>query len=772
MPKHMRVAVFVLCLTVFFSMLAVVDARAQDEEVIRRTWAEGVKLFEERKYAQAYEKFNQCLAQKPSSKIALELREKAGFAFFVEALSGNERQHGMDIAFVVKKILELAEEQVRIEQADEQRIKDLLDKIKNAPYTEKYAAKEEIASTVGHYVVPYCVDILGDKMDDELRVEIISLLTRMGTDAVLPVIEILDSENSFTRQNAATVLGHIRDERAIPALKKIVEDPREDEHTVKEAKIALRLITGKDSSKLLPANEYYYRLAERYYYDDLSVIQSNYKEWVFWYWNNDKLSFKPVERFEYNEILAEESCYDGLAISDNNDHEGLWTLLTCVYYAQLNEVQSAREVAAELSERGEFPSDKKQILEERRQTLETANVINYSVGRERIYKALRRSLDDRNALVAVSCINALKDLEVSGSLLPDIPKPRYKVNEDGTRVKLPPLPPPVGASLTNALRYPDKRVRYAAAECLVSINRQKPFRYANKVVPALIDALGEWKPRVVLVIEPDKVLMNRTKNILRDLQYMPIGESSGIAGLQRAQKFPTEDLIIVSTELPDLKAYEVIDALRHDPRTMYTPIIVSSPRTKLRSVQSLYSDKSNDVMDEKADRVVFEDKIRAVFETRNAQPDVVVRARKIAREAAVALSEIDLENKNFRPADAIDALVAAAEKRHDDVRIPALNAIGHLGILAESTLDSLVAIFNNRRHSVEARIAAADAIADVLRPEGRFSQSAYMACKEALKESNLGIRKAAAKALGAMNMDASSKFQVAKEQRIHDYVDK
>ena len=60
----------------------------------------------------------------------------------------------------------------------------MLDKIKNSPYIEKYETMEIIASTIGQYVVPFCVEVLGDKMSDDLRVDTIILLTRLGRDAV------------------------------------------------------------------------------------------------------------------------------------------------------------------------------------------------------------------------------------------------------------------------------------------------------------------------------------------------------------------------------------------------------------------------------------------------------------------------------------------------------------------------------------------------------------------------------------------------------------
>jgi HEAT repeat protein/CheY-like chemotaxis protein len=769
---------FIACLIVASLLLPVIipvltnTLRAEGEdEKIRSLWAQGVEFFEQARYEEAFDKFNECLAARPSSQMALELREAAGYAFFVKALASPEKEYGKDIAFIVRKVLELAEEQVKIDRTEEAKIKDMLDKVKNSPFVEKYQAMEMIASTVGQYVVPFCVATLGNRMEDEFRTEIIILLSRLGADAVLPVIEILDSPDSFTRQNGATVLGNIGDERSIAALKKLLDDPREDRIVKKEAYIALMKITNQDPSRLESAPEYYYRLAERYYYDDLSIIYSNYKDWAFWFWSGDALHFKIVERFEYNDMLAEEACYDGIAVSKSYNYDALWTLLACVYYAQVNEVQSALDVANELVEKGNFPTDKKEILEKRRKLLETAEVVNYALGKRRMLKALRRSLDDRNALVAVSCINALRDLEDDGALLPESEpaKPGATEKDKPADKDAKKEEEKLGAALTNSLIYPDKRVRYAASECLVKMNPKKRFAYADRVIQNLMDALGEWKPRVILVIEPDEVIRTNMKATLTDLGYFPVMETTGISGLNRARQFPTDDLIIISTELPDLTGYEVIDTLRHDPRTVHVPVIVSCPPEKLQKVQSLYSDKANDVISVKDEKLTVGTKIADIFErVASTQPDVTVRADRIAKNAAETLKIVDLSNGNFQPVAALDDLIKNVQgPRSDIVRNPALQAIGHLGMSAMKALPTLINVFNNRQNSVEIRVNAADAIADILRPDERYSEAAFKALKESLNEDNINIRKAAAKALGAMNMTPLQYWPVATEQRVH-----
>jgi HEAT repeat protein/DNA-binding response OmpR family regulator len=774
---------FAASVAVFSSL----DATAQDGEndkQIRELFRSGVDEFYEGRYEAAYESFNKCLALRPSYELALELRREAGFQFFIEALS----QEG-DLGFVLRKFLQIIEKKTLIKEPDEARIKQLLEEIKSDDYRKKYMAIENLLSEIGQYCVPYCVETLGDSRDDDYRVDIIVLLWRMEQDAVLPVIEILNSSDSFTRQNAAVVLGNIGSHTALPALLARWEDPEEDEHVKGSAKESVIKITGvKEISSLEAAKELYYKLAEAYYYDDITIIINNYKDWLYWFWVEDeekperKLAYRVVDRFEYNELLAEEACYEALAL--DNAYDNAWTLLLCVLFAELNEVDAALEVMVQKEDIDSVEMDK---FQKKRAINEKCQTVCYTRGKEQLYKSLRRSLDDRNALVAVSCINSIRDLKADGGMLPLVPQPVEPGLPPGQAP--PPPPPAMGASLIAALNYPDKRVRYAAAEALVFMNPGKPFVDANnvlqpgrlfldgnKVVPTLIEALGETAPRVILVIENDHQIANRIMEFIREIGYMPVLENNGLNGLTRAKSFPTQDLIIISTDLPDMKAFEIIDALKEDYRTKDTPIFVMAPEARMRVVSGLYAGKSDDVIENKIDKMALRDKLDRAFALPQARQDAPARAIEIARKAAVALGNIDLDNINFDAMLAIGPLEEVLQRGttdqprrldYDVVRLPAMYALGRLGEPARGTLGTLCDIFENDNNKKEIRVGAGDAIGEIIRPRHVGTARVYTVLREGLNDSELEIQNAAAKALGKAVWTPDEYFGVFTDQRPH-----
>jgi HEAT repeat protein len=770
---------------------------AQDEsksEKIQQLFKEGRDLFYEGKIQAAIEKFNEVLSLKPTWKDAMQLRDEATWAVFVDIMRSDP-----ELRYILIRILAALEEAPKIKEPSKTVITKALDDLRSNDVRTKFLAVNEVVTHIGQYVIPYCVRYLADRQDDDYRVEVIAMLCRMRRDATLPVICILDSSDSFLRQNSCGILANLADLRALGALKDRYEDPNEDEHVREAAKEALEnlLVTFnemrraeggaelKSINELGPAKSLYWGLALKYYYDDIAFVTNSYEDWLYWYWYEDeqdidkKLKFHKVMRIEYNERLAEENCFRALNL--DKDYADGWSLLLRVYYQELNEVQSALEMALELRAKGEVSEDTANAFAKAREINEKCHTICYAGGEVLLLKALAEALAERNSLVAVSCIEALRDMKVGAERLPLLISPQ-PVSSERTST-LPPPPPPdptkaVGYPLVNALDFPDKRVRYAAAEALVFINPTEQFFGAEKVIPTLQDAVTESAVRVVLIIASDQIVANRIASRVASIGCMPVVEKKGRDGLNRARMFPPQDAIVVSTELPDMKAFEIIDALRDDMRTKEVPIIVMTPEPRLREVQRLYADRADSIITENEEEVSLRDKLHSLFELPKARIDAPSRAREMARRAAIALANVDLSNKNFDVYKAIPSLIevlkrgstAPGETRRldwDPVRIPAMQALGRMGDNASSALQILAEIFANKDNKVPVRAAAADAIGDIVKPTENMPTSCREALAEGLNDPALEVQKAAAKALGKADLKGGDRFGIFKAQRVH-----
>ncbi|MBD0301753.1 MAG: response regulator [Tolypothrix sp. T3-bin4] len=82
----------------------------------------------------------------------------------------------------------------------------------------------------------------------------------------------------------------------------------------------------------------------------------------------------------------------------------------------------------------------------------------------------------------------------------------------------------------------------------------------------------------VLVIEDDEVLRESILDILGTRNFDVIGAEDGRRGLELAQEF-VPDLILCDVRMPKLNGYEVLQAIRQDPKTAAIPLIFLTAET-------------------------------------------------------------------------------------------------------------------------------------------------------------------------------------------------
>ena len=399
-----------------FALFGTADhALAQGRDEFRK----GIELFEQGKYEDARAELEKVLAANPSSEVALEMRNEAGAQVFIEMLS--KKNEG--IATIARKLLELAEKGDQKSRADDERVKALITGMFSDDEETSYRAMEELASQVGPYCVPLMVEHLANRRENDKRVKAVVLLSRLGPDGTNAIVELLKHKDDFVRQNAAAILGHIRDFKAIPYLKSLAEKRGESAHVQKEAALALKNITGKDVGQLDPAVVYFHALGERYYQEDPSVMVNNFKEWTLWTWKDDKLQYRVVPRYAWNDKMAEECCYLAMQHAANaeareGDLDMVYTLLVSTFFQQAVEVNELLAVAEEKGAAGGIDPAEAEALKAAKAKVDTLPLLARARGEAQVCKALRKALRDRRVAVAVALIGALKDMRLSDALLP------------------------------------------------------------------------------------------------------------------------------------------------------------------------------------------------------------------------------------------------------------------------------------------------------------------------------------------------------------------
>lgn len=725
----------VLVVSIIFSA-TFAFTQADDQEVqFKELYRKGVELVKQGNYKDAYINFEKALLLNPSSDLLRFMIQETGDLILREMLGNPELNQ------TAQRILELGKGAYERVRTSPEKIMEYVVNL-DGPFDQKWEAVNMLAA-IGQRAAPFLIEKMADK-SEMTRTNAMHALEKINTEAVLPLLEALQSKDILVRQNSAIVLGVIKDARAVPELKRVTEDANESMEVKRYAVESLGKITGKDVNQLKSSKEYYYELGEKYYYRHPSVMINFYGESIVWKWDasSNKLMMKEVPDFTFNELLAEECCYDGLTLDKN--YEPLWTLLTCVLFARYTEADLALQAALKKSRTGEIAEDVMTKLQSDLSNIKNNLVAASLSGKDYFYKALERSLKDNNAEVAVACIKAIGNAAEAGDF-PAADKKEAKIQ-------------PIGTPLIDALSHSDKRVRYAAAEALTRINPPTAFPNMEKVIPLINEALGESGMRMALVIEPSTELRSYLKMELNKLNIFIKETLSADDGLKAAKAFPSEDIIILNSRVANQVVFTldilgrkysetVYNSLKDDIRTKGIPIILIDTAEEIEKAKGIYDEGIEGYLATPVDKAILADTVNKVLQREDIQVDSKTRALQVCADAAKVLANLDLRNTIYPYAQSINALVGILENRPDDIRMSALLALNRFG--NPLAVMGLSRALSNKENSLQIRKKAGEAIANILRnkPSG-FNQEVYEVLKKSLIEDEMEIKQVVAIALG------------------------
>ena len=788
---------------------------------------------EERKelIEKAAHKLTEALAKHPTPEQVLRWREEATWALLVEMMTADA-----ELRYLVLKILAIAERRKLIEDPASspskiREIKRLVGVLGEPRATPKtlFTAMLKLINEYGQYFLPYCVEVLTRERTNEFTVNVIALIRKLEQDATLAVLAMMDARGrtpeeitkcAALRRNAALLLTWLADWRATGTVREHMETD-EDDNTRQQCQLAFSTIAAQWHSpqefvsvkekvaafSKMPPHFWYAQVAKKYYRNDVGVVVNLYDAWLFWYWDasqakwENRLRYKKVSALEFNEWLAEDQLYRALNLKP--DYEYGWALLLCTLYQAFNEVNSAWRVAVELQEHGKVGATVLRQLERAVRLNEKCHTLAFASGPDLLFEALNVALGEKKASgqrvwyewanpdVAVSILEALRDMGATqGRQLPG----RDKIA--------------LHKRLLEALDYPEKRVRYAAAEAICWINPRQGFFQSATVVRRLREALRERDFYVILLIfdpypkgEPRPGypapnltgVLNQLKQRIEAEVGLVIVARSGKEGMSRAKTFPPFDAIVVSTELHDVKEFEVIDELKaEDQLTKTIPVLVVTSPDKLNSVKRFYmrggpgGRRAEDVASyEDSDSVVG--KLKQILQ-RYTRPEVKRRAWLWVSRAAQALARIDLDNPNFAKSvvAAVDDLCNVIRPPEEQVPISkapdwvmkdVMRALGHLAGMSnnwEKVLLALGEVFEAAGFKPDVKRVAAEAIGDIL----KFRKSLPEDVRRALVagvgaptkkdyQTVIKMQKAAARALGLAKLSYHDRFDIFRVHRVH-----
>lgn len=627
-----------------------------------------------------------------------------------------------------KGVIDLIREGELLQRKNPARILLNIEKLGGDPQTEFNAIARLRGS--GEYAIPWLVAALQDQDQSQIHNRIISMLPRMGKDAVNPLVMALSMDDQSTKQFVVRALGQIGYAQALPYLFAVLQDHATsfELRTIVDDALA-QIISSRASLPSTTAAEGFLNLARQYYADQGSVKADPRFEFAnVWYWREGRLTRTEVPRRIFNEIMAMRCCEQAsrLAAGQTADEAvAIWLAANIRREAELGldveSVQTIDAASADPTKVEDFPR---------------SAYFARAAGARYCHRVLELAIRDREPAVALGAIAALRLIGGKTNLL-------------GAAQQTEPL--------AEALKFPDLVVRLKAALALAHALPARSFVGADRVVPTLSEALAQTGGAYCLVIEPDEANRNRVMDALRNDQTIAVGEADLYAALDRARlELPTISAILLATDVkPDFS--EAVNRLQSNNLYAMTPIVLLAKPDKLEQAKSLANLNPSityvSAGASAADIRQAWQAVAAVVGQTGLAPD---KALALALDATSALRRIAINQSPVLDANgAQSGLIKALTSSEQSLLTSAASVLALLiGDTAQQAI-ARVALDGNQPESV--RVAVFDALAESAKVNGNLLSDTQTSrlIDLAINAPNLTIRSAASQALGALDLPSN-----------------
>jgi CheY-like chemotaxis protein len=690
------------------------DPRFPNGDQIRELLAEGVKEYHAGRFADAAKSFHDVLLQHPDEKLCYEFYLAAGDGLLV---SMEERDELRD---VLKDLLRQARIYQKALRHDDKYLGQLIDKLEKSEEERLVATNELVA--VGPIAVPLLVARMNDNRQDDMRVYCRIVLTRMGYRSVMPLMEALNAKDERLIASVSAVLADIGDPRPLPKLKQLADSKDTSETTKKVVTNTIAAIGQRNGiNEIATADKLYFLEALRYFRGgDLVRDEMVSNESLSWRWDeskeaiNQKLSYVRVPRYAWKELVAENLLFAGIQYYP--EYTAYQPLLAAVLAAQDVEVNKRVRLAKERTIPVEHPDEASDAIAERVAALSEMSLRVRMFGAAHLLKAVQESIATERYDVAVYIMRLLQDRSLA--------KPEVNLPVGGLASDKP------GTVLVAALDHTDKMVRYQAAITLAYLDPALMFFNADKVVPILSDAVGEWGNRVVLVVDQDYRQRNVAREQLQGKGFRVYAVQDGFEAMQRLEESPIKDAIVIAGDLiptvrdehggiinvDEQKADTLVAKLAKDWRSEKTPVFISLPDNPelAAKIQKAFDGKGNvkGFIQKPFNSVDMAGQIDAAVSKSDLPNANREDAEDISLRAAIALQQPDPSRTQFDLTKATEALVKTLEARSDAIRLQTLVALGHAaqmpkGDMAKAAIGKVTDVYGTQDAQLKPELRAA-----------------------------------------------------------------
>lgn len=560
----------------------------------------------------------------------------------------------------VAKDLDSRIQAARVELSrDPQRIQQDIELLAQGQRAYRNATQRLAAA--GQYAAPQMLATLLDEKQSRLHPYIISSMVTIGQPLVAPLSSALPQLDPVSMSHVAQVLAEIGYPQALPAMKEVLESPTVDANARQVVQVAYNaLMSSTRQVADLSAAEWRLKLGQTQYTTGTSAgntlpgYDASIESGLVWTYG-PKIGLIPiiVPGEIFGDVLAMRSAKRAMELNDSLDQA-----LSLYLMANLRRENRLPPDTVDPS----YPSE-----------LQPAGFYAMLAGPDRLHDVLARAIQDADAELALDAIEALSATAGTDAL----------VHRGAAQ-----------QPLLNALSYPDRRVRFRAAEALAKIRPSETFTGAHRVTAVLAEAVRQSDARYAMVIANDQDTVNNLQAVLRELGFEPFGGLSMADVSEDLNLVPGVDLIVAATDA------DMVIRLRNDTTNDYktgaVPILGlmqnGEQQNRLRNAlgdstrvsPSLISDNTED--------------LRAAVESATASytGDSIsaTQSTEFALLALALLRDVAIDSSVFQVTDAQPALTQALTDDRDAVKIASAKVLALIdnadaqSSLAESALST------------------------------------------------------------------------------------
>ncbi len=534
----------------------------------------------------------------------------------------------------VSKNLDNRIQAARIELSrDPQRIQSDIELLAQGQRAHRNASQRLAAA--GQYAAPSMLAALLNSDQSRLHPYILASMVTIGQPLVAPLSEALPQLDPVSMRQVAQVLAEIGYPQVLPAMKQILESPTADPSARAAVQSAYdSLLTATRQSAGLSAAQWNLSLGQTQYTTatnhskDLPGYDASIESGLVWAYG-PKIGLVPivVPGEIFGDVLAMRSAKRALALND-----GLDSALSLYLMANLRRENRLPPDTIDPS----YSSD-----------LQPAGFYAMLSGPDRLHDVLARAIQDGDSQLALDAIQALAATAGTDALV-----------HRGSAQQ----------PLMAALSYPDRKVRFRAAEALAQVRPTQDFPGAHRVIAVLSEAVRQSDARYAMVLANDQETVNSLLAVLGDLGFEAFGGMSMADVSTELNLIPGVDLIVAAVDS------EMIVRLHNDTANDYktgsVPILALQTVEQQIRLRNALGDNTRVspalISDDPAE---LKAAVEAAFGAYAGESIDAAQSTEFALTALRLLREVAVVSPIFEVAQAQPALIQAITDERDEVKV-------------------------------------------------------------------------------------------------------